>query len=147
LPETIATLEIYRMNKNTLFEHEKCHTPFAAYFDANISWDELLTKCGWELRKDHRGFPYWGKREDAGDDLDRFDPRVIVTEVGVIWCLEPGQSGLVADRIYTKYGAYVVLNHSGDFEAAELVLRIERSLEEYRAKKENLPRKERFYWI
>jgi hypothetical protein len=86
-------------------------------FDRRASWDDVLVPAGWCLVREHAGLTLWrrpgkgppgwsattGVRSDCGKDL--------------LYVFSSNAAPLESGRSYTKFSAYVSLNHRGDFKA------------------------------
>ncbi|MFD9368808.1 phage/plasmid primase, P4 family, partial [Streptomyces sp. NPDC060020] len=89
-------------------------------YEARTPWADILTPHGWKSLFVSGGTTYWqrpgkdGREPSAttGHRMDRDRLYVFTTS-----------TEFIAERPYTKFGAYALLNHSGDHSAAASALR------------------------
>lgn len=88
-----------------------------ADFNRRATWAEVLEPHGWRAIYQRGGVTYWrrpdkAKGVSATTGYDGTDYLYVFTT----------STGLDSERAYTKFGAYGVLNHGGDFRAATALL-------------------------
>jgi hypothetical protein len=87
-------------------------------FSARTSWDEILGPGGWAKVYERDGVTYWRRPgKDRGVSA--------TTGRGGRDCFYAftSSTAFVPERSYTKFGAYALLEHGGDFAAATRALR------------------------
>jgi len=88
---------------------------------ASLSWRQILEPCGWVWVRSHDAIEYWrrpGKDEGISATTNgRGTDRLHVFSSSA----EPFE----ADESYSKFGAFTLLEHAGDFAAAARALRKE----------------------
>jgi len=84
-------------------------------YNANTSWDDLLTRHGWKLLRTHGNICYWQRPGKTGEGCSAttghgdYDTLYIFSSNA--YPFEPG-------RGYTKFTALALLEHGGDVSAA-----------------------------
>ncbi|HJZ56774.1 MAG TPA: bifunctional DNA primase/polymerase [Gemmataceae bacterium] len=92
------------------------------HFNARVSWADILTRHGWRVFRTTATATYWtrpGKsagvsastgfcRGESGHDL--------------LWVFSSNAAPFVAGLSYSRFGAYALLEHHGDFRAASRAL-------------------------
>lgn len=82
--------------------------------NSHASWDEILSPHGWTLVRSVGDEGYWrrpGKEDDGVSATTNFGGSDLLYVFTTSSIFEAGRS-------YTKFGAYTLLNHQGDFAAA-----------------------------
>lgn len=82
-------------------------------YNAQVTWDDILVPHGWTHVFTRGGTSYWrrpGKTEGISATTNRHGS-------DLLWMFT-SSTAFEPDRSYTKFGAYTVLEHNGDFAAA-----------------------------
>lgn len=87
-------------------------------FNANATWAEILTPHGWVAVHVDKGITYWrrpGKSSGISASTNYADS-------DLFYCFSTS-SEFDSERGYSKFSAYVLLDHNGDYKKAAKVLR------------------------
>lgn len=88
-------------------------------FASKVTWAEILTPHGWNCSHCSHGVEYWRRP-------GKFDPgcsaSVNYAGAGVLYVFSTNATPFAAGQSYTKFGAFALLNHCGDFESAAQAL-------------------------
>lgn len=83
-------------------------------YDNRVDWVDILVPHGWELVSTHGGTRYWrrpGKSHGTSASTGRADDR------DRLWVWS-SSTEFATETPYTKFGAYALLEHGGDYSAA-----------------------------
>lgn len=89
-------------------------------FAATTPWPDILTPHGWTRVYDHGGRTYWRRPgKTAGVSATTTDDGP--GDPGGLWVFSSATE-FEPETLYTKFGAYAVLEHAGDYTAAAYAL-------------------------
>ena len=83
-------------------------------FNARASWEDILCPHGWEIEHISGGVAYWRRP-------DKYDEGVSATTGHCgdkLHVFSTNASPFEAEATYSKFAAFALLNHEGDFRAA-----------------------------
>jgi putative DNA primase/helicase len=83
-------------------------------FNAKASWEEVLTPAGWTTLRQAGDITYWKRPGKDGTGISATTGRCGDN----LYVFSSNAAPFEPDTAYTKFAAYAMLNHSGNFEAA-----------------------------
>lgn len=93
-------------------------------YNQETFWEEVLVPHGWKLLYTHDGESYWQR---PGKDGPGISATTNYQGSDLLYVFSTS-TGFEADRSYSKFAAYAVLEHGGDFSAAARALAAQGSL-------------------
>jgi hypothetical protein len=87
-------------------------------FAAAVSWDQLLTHYGWSKAGKHGEHLLWRRPGKA----EGWSATSGLGETDLLYVFSTNASPFEADMLYSKFGAYAVLEHRGDLSRAASAL-------------------------
>lgn len=90
----------------------------AADYNARARWPDILEPLGWTHYRDRGENQHWTRPGERG----RTSATINDHGDGLLYVFST-DAGLEDHRAYSKFGAYAVLHHAGDYTAAATALR------------------------
>jgi hypothetical protein len=85
------------------------------YFNREMNWEEILTPYGWEMVGKNGETSHWQRPEKDGEGLSATTNH---GGSGLLYVFSTNAHPFEAGKSYSKFAAYALLNHGGDFKAA-----------------------------
>lgn len=82
---------------------------------AKVTWAEILEPHGWTHSHRSAGVEYWQRPDKCGKGCSA---SVNYAGAGLLYVFSTNAAPFVAGESYTKFGAFSMLNHHGDYELA-----------------------------
>ena len=83
-------------------------------FNSRATWEEVLSPAGWEIARQQGAVTYW--RRPGGDAPGHSATTGYCDDL--LYCFTTNGEPFKAGIAYTKFTAYALLNHGGDYKAA-----------------------------
>jgi putative DNA primase/helicase len=88
-------------------------------FNRRATWPEVLLKHDWTCTRDNGKEAYWRRPDKAGRGISATTGHCSNTTSGdLLYVFSSNAAPFEAGRAYSKFAAYTLLNHNGDFRAA-----------------------------
>ena len=84
-------------------------------FNGRATWSDVLERGGWRRVHQRAGEEYWRR---PGARTDGIDATTNYADSGLLYVFSTSAAPFEPERGYSKFGAYALLYHGGDYQAA-----------------------------